>query len=111
MQQLSLPGICWILLILLQPVWHAVLPAPLGNRNWPLALVATLPLLLPLRGIIVGSTRSWTWGGYLALLYFSVGIMEAWSNPAQRAPAMAQIVLAVAFIIVVFRDSRPQTGP
>jgi uncharacterized membrane protein len=81
----------------------------LGKQSWALALLATLPLLLPLRGILGGTVRSMTWGGYLLVFYFVIGVMEAWSNPAQRTPALLQTALAVLYVtalVLLTRRSR-----
>lgn len=87
----------YLALLLLQITWHGLLPEPTGSQNWVLVLVASLPLVLPLAGIAAGRMRSMTWGSFLAVLYFVVGVMEAWSNPAQRIPAVIQIVLSLAY--------------
>ena len=87
----------YMALLLLQITWHGLLPEPTGAQNWILALVASLPLLLPLAGIAAGRMRSMTWGSFLAVLYFVIGVMEAWSNPAQRIPAVIQVVLSLAY--------------
>lgn len=100
---------CYVALLVLQPVWLGLLPAPLGKQSWGLALLATLPLLLPLRGILAGTVRSMTWGGYLLVFYFVIGVMEAWSNPAQRMPALLQTALAVLYVtglVLLTRRSR-----
>lgn len=101
----------YLALIALQPTWHALLPEPAGNGNWILALVATAPLLLPLRGLLKGSLRSMTWAGYLVMLYLIIGIMEAWANPPQRLAALAQIVLVVIFVWSVLVFSRKPVPP
>jgi uncharacterized membrane protein len=93
-------------LILLQPAWHALLPPPLGTGSWLLAGAATLPLLLPAAGVWGGSLRSLTWAGYLVMLYLVIGVMEAWANPAQRVPALLQILLVVLFVAAVLVYSR-----
>ena len=95
-------------LILLQPLWHALLPPPSGAGNWTLATVATVPLLLPLKGLLANSLRSMTWAGYLVMLYLVIGIMEAWSNPPQRIPALAQTTLVIIFVGSVLVFSRRQ---
>ena len=92
-------------LLLLQPIWLYALPPPLGPRSWVLAAIATLPLLLPLPGVWRGSLRSMTWAGYLSMLYLVIGITEAWANPAQRSPAVAQVILVTAYILAVLRFS------
>lgn len=97
----------YIALIALQTVWHWLLPPPGGAGSWILALVATLPLLLPLKGVLSGSLRSMTWAGYLVMLYLVLGVMEAWANPPQRIPALAQVLLVVLFVASVLAFSRP----
>ena len=100
----------YLALVLLQPTWHALLPPPAGNASWVLAAIATLPLLLPLRGVWSGSLRALTWAGYLSMLYLVIGVMEAWANPSQRPAAIVQVALVaglVAGILAVSRRHRP----
>lgn len=97
----------YLLLIALQTVWHWLLPPPGGSGSWILALAATVPLLLPLKGVLSGSLRSMTWAGYLVMLYLVIGVMEAWANPPQRIPALAQVLLVVTFVAGVLAFSRP----
>jgi uncharacterized membrane protein len=96
----------YLALVILQVLWHFVLPTPMGARNWILASVAIAPLLLPIAGIFSGRFRSMTWGGFLAVLYFCIGVMEAWSNPPQRVPAIAQITLALLYCLLLAYYSR-----
>ena len=79
----------------------------MGAANWTLALLATVPLLLPLKGLLAGSLRSMTWAGYLVMLYLAIGIMEAWSSPSHRVPALVQTGLVIAFVaaVLVFSGS------
>ena len=72
-------------------------------------MVATLPLLLPLRGIFRNESRNLTWGAYLVLLYFVVGVMETWSNPAQRPAAAIQVVLCCIYLVGFVRFIRRST--
>lgn len=87
-------------------MWHALLPPPLGAGSWILAAVASLPLLLPLRGLLSGSLRSMTWAGYLVMLYLAIGVMETWANPPQRVPASLQVLLVAVFVGSVLVFSR-----
>ena len=89
-----------------QVVWHGLLPPPLGARNTWLALIACLPLLIPLFGLVRGNYRSMIWAGLLLMLYFTIGIMEAWSNPPQRFPAMVQVALAVFYLFAFRKRNR-----
>jgi len=86
-----------------QVIWHAILPPPWGARNAWLALLACLPLLIPLAGLQRWKYRSMIWAGVLLMLYLALGIMEVWSNPPQRIPAMVQVTLAV-FYLFAFRQ-------
>jgi uncharacterized membrane protein len=85
-------------LLVLQAVWHGILPTPFGTRNWLLAAIATLPLLLPLKGVWRGALRAMTWAGYLGMLYLVIGVMEAWANPPQRFASLAQVCLVTLFV-------------
>jgi uncharacterized membrane protein len=96
----------YLALIILQPLWHALLPPPYGAGNWVLAAVATVPLLLPLKGLLGNSLRSMTWAGYLVMLYLVIGIMEAWSNSPQRISALTQTALVIIFVGSVLAFSR-----
>jgi uncharacterized membrane protein len=78
----------------------------MGNASWLLAAVAVTPLLIPLKGVIAGSLRSLTWAGYLVMLYLVIGVMEAWSNPPQRLPALTQVLLVAAFVASLLLFSR-----
>ena len=95
--------------LLWQVIWHGLLPAPLGARNTWLAVLAYLPLIIPLAGLIRGKYRSMIWAGLLLMLYFTIGIMEAWSNPPQRLPALVQITLAVFYLFAFKMRNRCQT--
>jgi len=101
-------GVIWsyLAMLILQPVWHGVLPALAGEPNWTLALIATLPLLFPLHGILGGNLRSMTWGSYLLVFYLVVGVMEAWSSPPDRGAALLQTALALLYVICLLLLSR-----
>ena len=90
----------WLYLALLawQWIWFALLPAPWGKALPWLALLATLPLLLPLAGVWREQSRSLIWAGYLVLFYLTVGLVELWAAADQRLAAMVQVLLATAFL-------------
>ena len=88
----------YIATLIWQVIWHGLLPPPWGARNIWLTLIACLPLFIPLRGLMRGEYRSMIWAGLLLMLYFTIGIMEAWSNPPQRLPAIIQVTLAVLYL-------------
>jgi uncharacterized membrane protein len=101
----AIVALTYLALLVLQLIWHALLPAPFGSESWWLGLAATAPLLLPLKGVLKGSIRSMTWAGYLLVFYLAGGIMESWSNPPQRAPALLQTALVTLCIYSMLRFS------
>jgi len=99
----------YVATLIWQCVWHGLLPRPLGASNAWLALVASLPLLIPLYGLVRGNYRSMIWAGLILMLYFVIGIMEAWSNPPQRLPALVQVVLPILYLFA-FRKRNQYRG-
>lgn len=90
----------WLLLTVLQLVWHAWLFPPQSMPMILLLAICVLPLLLPalaLRDV----RRTLLWVGILSLFYFCHGVSEAWSSPGERALAIAEIVLTVSLIVVL----------
>lgn len=87
----------WAALVVLQLIWHAWLVPP---ERMPLTLVlaiTVLPLLLPLTALR-NVRRALLWVGVLSLFYFSHGIAEAWSSPAERWLGLVEIALTVLLI-------------
>ena len=89
-----------------QVIWLGLLPRPGGPHMVWLAAIACLPLLLPLTGVLRLRQRSLVWGGLVLLLYFIIGVMEAWSNPPQRLAALVQVMLAVFYFVAIKIHSR-----
>ena len=90
----------WALLVVLQPIWHAWLAPPQSMPMAVLLALTVIPLLLPL--FAIGNVRrALLWVGILSLFYFCHGVSEAWSAPAERWLAIAEIVLTVLLIVVL----------
>jgi uncharacterized membrane protein len=68
-------------------------------RTLAYAVFATPPLLL---GAFVArrAHAARFWSGVLALLWFSHGVMIAWSEPAYRGYALVEIALATAIVFL-----------
>jgi uncharacterized membrane protein len=98
--------LCYVAILFLQPIWHGLLPVPLGNQSLALTLLSTSPLVIPLGGILRRQVRSMIWGGYLVVLYFIAGVMEAWSNPTQRVLALLQVGLALLYVLLLVNITR-----
>jgi uncharacterized membrane protein len=97
MKQLQLiSSLSLIALIFLCLAWELWL-APLRPGGSGLVM-KTLPLLLPLMGILKGRRYTYQWAPMLILGYFSEGVMRAWSETGLSAQlAMAEIALSVVF--------------
>ena len=70
----------------------APLPASLG---W--AAVLLLPVLLPLRGLVLGRARSFAWATLCVAPYFLYGLTEVVANPALRATAGTILFASLAW--------------
>lgn len=81
-------------LLILWLAWATLLAPP---RHAPTSLVlavATLPLLLPLRGMLHDRRNSFIGLGLLGLLYFIHGVV-ATTDPSQWTPAGLEIVFSL----------------
>ena len=68
-----------------------------------LAVFAVPPLLLAALNR-TGSDKPAFWSGMVALLWFSHGVMVAWSRPAERELALVEVALS---LVVVLAASLP----
>jgi uncharacterized membrane protein len=85
-----------IALIMLCLAWEGWL-APLRPQGSMLILKA-VPLLLPLFGILRGKRYTYQWASMFILIYFTEGVVRAWSDAGLSAAlALAEVVLTVSF--------------
>lgn len=91
-------GISLIALIFLCLAWESVL-APL-KPGGSLLMLKAVPLLLPLFGILKGRRYTYQWAGMLILLYFTEGVVRAWSDVGvSRQLALIEVVLSLLFFL------------
>ena len=87
-----------IALILLCLAWEGWL-SPLRPEGSMLILKA-VPLLLPLFGILRGKRYTYQWASMFILLYFTEGVVRAWSDEGLSAQlALLEVVLTLTFFI------------
>jgi len=82
-------------LLTLLMLWQTVLAPP---QLLPISVVLVLlvgPLLFPLRGLLHGRPYTHAWTSFLVLIYFIHGVVEAYSNPAERLYAGLEILFSV----------------
>lgn len=85
-----------IALIFLCLAWELWL-APLRPGGSWLVLKAVL-LLLPLMGILKGRRYTYQWSSMFILLYFTEGVMRAWSDAGLSGRlALVEVALSVVF--------------
>ena len=68
-----------------------------------LVIFAVPPLLFAI-GTWLGRSRAPFWAAVLALVWFSHGIMVAWTRPPERAHALVEVALS---LVIVFAASLP----
>lgn len=99
-----------IALIALTLLWELWL-APLRPAGSWLAL-KTLPLLLPLGGVITGKLYTYRWAMMLVLAYFAEGTVRAYAEAGTVALlATCELVLAVLFFVTAIAYVRVSRAP
>lgn len=80
------------LLLLLRYSWLA---PPAQITPWLPLAITTLPLLLPLRGLLRGHRYTYQWSGFLALAYFIFAVdslfSDGWSHLLGICEALASL--------------------
>lgn len=94
-----------VALIFLCLAWELWL-APIRPGGSMLAL-KTLPLLIPLFGILHGKRYTFQWSSMFILLYFTEGVMRGWADTglAQQL-ALAETALSLVYFVAVVFYSR-----
>ena len=83
-------------LIILALIWESVL-APL-KPGGSLLMLKAVPLLLPLFGILRGKRYTYQWSSMFILLYFTEGVVRAWSDTGLSAKlAVIEVILSLLF--------------
>ena len=84
-------------LIALCLAWEITLAPLRPGGSW--LMLKVLPLLLPLWGILHGRRYTFQWASMLILLYFTEGVVRAWSD---RPPSSTLAIIEVALSVVFF---------
>lgn len=85
-----------ILLIFVTLAWELWLAPIRPGGSW--LVLKTLPLLLPLMGILKGRRYTYQWAPMLILVYFTEGVVRAWSDTGLSAwLAGVEVVLSGVF--------------
>jgi uncharacterized membrane protein len=73
-------------------------------------LVLVVPLLFPLRGLLHGRKYTFAWSCFLALLYFTHGVMEAYSNDITRPLGLLEITFSSLWFLGAMAYIKSQQG-
>ncbi len=84
-------------LIALVVLWQLSAHVSIGRLS--LALLLTLPLWAPLRGLICHERRTYAWATLCVIPYFILGVTEAIANPATRAWSATCLALALLLFV------------
>ena len=93
----------WIALCASLLAWMAV------GYPWPLCAAAVVPLLAPLRGLVLGRRHTYAWSTLFAIPYLVFALTELLVNPAARWVAGLSLLLVFAWFcaMVMFLRSAP----
>ena len=92
----TVSSVSLIALIFLCVAWELWLAPIRPGGSW--LVLKSLPLLLPLMGILKGRRYTYQWAPMLILAYFTEGVVRAWSDTGLSSwLAGAEVVLSVVF--------------
>ncbi|MFP4208554.1 MAG: DUF2069 domain-containing protein [Wenzhouxiangella sp.] len=99
-------------LLLLQLVWFGWLVDAQGPGRIVSLVLSAGPLALALPFAWRLEPRPLVLTGLLLLVYFSIGVMEAWASPAVRLPSLIQTGLVLVYFtgLATIRRRPAQTG-
>lgn len=101
----AVSSVSLIALIFLCLAWELWLAPLRPGGSW--LVLKTLPLLLPLMGILKGRRYTYQWAPMLILAYFTEGVVRAWSDPGLSAwLAGAEVALSAAFFFAAIFYAR-----
>jgi uncharacterized membrane protein len=103
----TLTIVLWVAIALSFAAWMA------AGYSWGLCLLATLPLLAPLNGLIRGRRYTYSWATLFAIPYLAFAVTELLVNPNARWVAASSLLLVFAWfcvMILYLRASRARPG-
>ena len=86
-------------LFILLMLWNTIL---VPSKHLPVALVLLIvvtPLLIPFKGLLNADLKSCTWMTYISLFYFTHGVAEAYTTPAEFYYGIAEVVFSLLLCV------------
>jgi uncharacterized membrane protein len=93
----------WVAVALSLLAWMMV------GYPWPICVLAVLPLLAPLNGLVRGRRHTYAWATLFAIPYLAFAVTELLVNPAARWVAGLSLLLVFGWfctMILFLRASR-----
>ena len=93
----------WVAVVLSLLAWI------LAGYPWPICVLAALPLLAPLSGLLRGRRNTYAWATLFAIPYLAFALTELLVNPAARWVAGTSLLLVFGWfctMILFLRASR-----
>ena len=97
----------WVAVALSLLAWMLV------GYSWPICILAVLPLLAPLNGLLRGRRYTYAWATLFAIPYLVFALTELLVNPAARWVAALSLLLVFGWfctMIFFLRVSRAPRG-
>jgi uncharacterized membrane protein len=97
----------WMALVLSLLAWT------MAGYPWLLCVLAALPLLAPLSGLMRGRRHTYAWATLFAIPYLAFSLTELLANPAARWVAAMSLLLVFGWfctMILFLRASRAHRG-
>ena len=80
-----------------------------AGYSWQLCVIAVLPLLAPLNGLVRGRRYTYAWATLFAIPYLAFAVTELLANPAARWVAAMSLMLVFGWfctMVLFLRASR-----
>lgn len=89
-------------LLMWVPVWHIMLAEPLG-RSFEfeifLGVMWTVPLLLPLKGILKAQPYTHAWANFIVMFYIIHGLTSVYAVENETLYAMIELILSTGMFV------------
>jgi uncharacterized membrane protein len=96
---------------LMVAVASSLLAWMLVGYSWPICILAVLPLLAPLNGLLRGRRYTYAWATLLAIPYLVFALTELLVNPAARWVAAVSLLLVFGWFCAMIFFLRVSRAP
>ena len=92
----------YFLLLIYMPLWLIVLN-PSAMSPWLSLAMFSVPLLLPLKGLIKGNPYTYAWTNFIMMLYFLHSLTTLWVSSSDLIWASIELILtSIVFLAATY---------